>query len=169
MLAAYGFTGAVTYPEAVRTSGLPPDEALELILPPPPPAYRPPPRIPVPAAPAAAPSAAANAVPEPAPPRRPPDAVPVRPAQRPAGAAEDWDDPEFKGALARLRAVREAYRKHVTGDEPADLNRLDQDLDQALRSLQSLRERAPNGARVGELIRAGNQLRFSLHQARKLL
>lgn len=163
LLAAYGYSGAVTFPNALSTAGLMPvDTTFELVLPPEAPAPRP---SPVSALAGQAPPAvlpvtnhrapAAVAAPEPASPGA-------------ARQARPWSDAELSRTLARLRAIQDAYQKHVTGQATTDLNALDRQLDDALNSLQSIRRRAPDGARIGERIRAANQLRFSLHQARKL-
>ncbi|MFO1528617.1 MAG: hypothetical protein U1F77_02505 [Kiritimatiellia bacterium] len=145
VLAAYGFSGAVTYPEAVRTSGLPPDEALELILPPPParlPAAAADPR---PRRTAGRPDRRREGRSDPAPPRRPPDTVNARPAQSPASAGEDWDDPRSKGAPLRACAPSGTPIGNMRGDEQTDLSRLDQELDQALRSLDPCGSGPPKG------------------------
>ena len=168
LLAAYGYSGAVTFPNAVSTAGLMPVEnTFELVLPPEAPVPRPSPALPPPAAPpppeqrpstqnrASAPPAAA-ATPAPAAPKRAPT------------QAQPWSDPELRQTLASLRAIQEAYQKHVSGQATTDLDALDRRLDEALNRLQSIRRRAPESARIGERIRAANQLRFSLHQARKL-
>ena len=171
LLAAYGYSGAVTLPNALSTAGLPPpEETFELILPPEPPVRRPRPTVAFepPARPTTAP---ARPQPEARPATRPPEVstrAPEPEAPKRAQPDQPWSDPELSKTLARLRAIQEAYQKHVTGQATTNLSALDQQLDEALNSLQAIRRRAPEGARIGERIRAANQLRFSLHQARKL-
>ncbi len=168
LLAAYGYSGAVTFPNALSTAGLlPVANTFELILPPEAPAPRP--------GPAVAPAPSATSRPStPRPPAQkqaPSTAVPAAAAEAPGRTspqAPPWNDPELRQTLASLRGIQEAYQKHVSGQATADLDALDRELDEALKRLQSVRRRAPESARIGERIRAANQLRFSLHQARKL-
>ncbi|MFO1491006.1 MAG: hypothetical protein U1F87_08880 [Kiritimatiellia bacterium] len=169
VLAAYGFSGAVTYPEAVRTSGLPPDEALELILPPPP---------------ARLPAAAADPRPRRTagrPDRRREGRSGSRPAPPPAGHGErpaSAKPGQCGGGLGRSqvkgRPCAPARRPGRLSETCGGMNRRTS----AAWTRNSTRPSAasipagagpPRGARIGRLIRAGNQLRFSLHQARKLL
>ena len=167
LLAAYGYSGAVTFPNALSTAGLMPvDATFELVLPPEAPVPRPGPPVVLPTQ---------AAVPVSLPPannRTPPPQVAINaPASKPPKHAppdQPWSDPELRQTLARLRTIQDAYQKHVTGQATTDLDALDRQLDEALSTLQSIRRRAPEGARIGERIRAANQLRFSLHQARKL-
>jgi serine/threonine protein kinase len=166
LLAAYGYSGAVTFPNALSTAGLMPvDTTFELILPPEAPTPRPSPvaALAAQARPASPPvqSTANNRTPSPA-------AAPEPASPKAPDRARPWTDPELSQTLARLRAIQDSYQKHVTGQATTDLNALDRQLDEALNSLQAIRRRAPEGARIGERIRAANQLRFSLHQARKL-
>ena len=170
LLLAYGYSGAVTFPNALSTAGLMPvDTTFELVLPLEAPVPRPSPAAALaaqaPPSTPARPSPDTRSSPDPLPAtaRTPQSEAPARPPQ-----ARPWTDAELSKTLARLRAIQDAYQKHVTGQATTDLDALDRQLDEALHSLQSIRRRAPDGARIGERIRAANQLRFSLHQARKL-